>query len=366
MSNSIEQIKVKVEDGLPYIDGRLCSFETIEIRSEIEGLAELNEEFILPNKYTYEITKINGFAKIVKRKNDEPSVATGIRELKEELRSTLAGFLTHKVAPDVKQELRKRYDELTKELERKSTTGDASSNGAGNKMYETPTGALISANDYQYLSDAQKNQCKPYLPPPINIDINSWITNKGETKEPVLLQELIDIRNKLYDSLPTGEVKAWDLIEAIKWHCNDLDNFCEKLKNQSPVEPDKLQDDDEEDDLYDAVRHLRNDNNLAKEILNDISSANGWEDFSRLLLSYNQNKIAQIIVEKIILTAMKEYRYARKENTFSDLEKLTDEIQGIMYKYSTDESDEGKWIESKHYYLVAGRIAQLLKNTKNK
>lgn len=44
-----------------------------------------------------------------------------------------------------------------------------------------------------------------------------------------LVQELVAIRNKLYDELPTGKIKAWDLISIIKWHINDLDNFTSKL-----------------------------------------------------------------------------------------------------------------------------------------
>lgn len=48
-------------------------------------------------------------------------------------------------------------------------------------------------------------------------------------KEVELVQELIDLRNKLYDELPSGEIKAWDLIQVIKWHVNDLDNYTTKL-----------------------------------------------------------------------------------------------------------------------------------------
>ena len=59
-------ITVKVINGLPRIDGRLCSYETKKIRSKIQEFAEVNEEFILPKKYTYVITELNGFAKIIK------------------------------------------------------------------------------------------------------------------------------------------------------------------------------------------------------------------------------------------------------------------------------------------------------------
>jgi hypothetical protein len=59
-------IKVEVKNGLPYIEGRLCSYETNKIRSKIQEFAEVNKEFALPNKYTFVVTEVNGFAKIIK------------------------------------------------------------------------------------------------------------------------------------------------------------------------------------------------------------------------------------------------------------------------------------------------------------
>lgn len=67
----MDAIKVIVKDGLPHIDGRLCSYETKKIRSKIQEFAEVNNEFILPKKYTYVITELNGFAKIVKKPVDD-------------------------------------------------------------------------------------------------------------------------------------------------------------------------------------------------------------------------------------------------------------------------------------------------------
>lgn len=43
------------------------------------------------------------------------------------------------------------------------------------------------------------------------------------------LKELIDIRNKLYDALPDGNIDAFELIQIIKWHINDIDNFCSRI-----------------------------------------------------------------------------------------------------------------------------------------
>ena len=60
-------IKVEVKNGSPYIDGRLCSYETSEIRSMILEFAEVNDVFILPNKYDFVVTELNGFAKIINK-----------------------------------------------------------------------------------------------------------------------------------------------------------------------------------------------------------------------------------------------------------------------------------------------------------
>lgn len=59
-------MKVEVKNGRPYINGMMCSFETKKIRTVIMDFAEVNEEFLLPKKYTYVVTKLNGFAKIIK------------------------------------------------------------------------------------------------------------------------------------------------------------------------------------------------------------------------------------------------------------------------------------------------------------
>lgn len=58
--------KVTVINGLPHIDGRLCTYETKQIRSKIQEFSEVNKEFNLPKKYTYIITEQNGFSKIIK------------------------------------------------------------------------------------------------------------------------------------------------------------------------------------------------------------------------------------------------------------------------------------------------------------
>ena len=61
-------IVVKDKNGRPSIDGRNCSYQSKKIRSLIEMLFEVNKEFVLPKKYTYVVTELNGFAKIIKLK----------------------------------------------------------------------------------------------------------------------------------------------------------------------------------------------------------------------------------------------------------------------------------------------------------
>lgn len=64
-------IKKHSRQNVPAINDIVCTYETKKIRAEIQDMFEVNKEFNLPNKYTYEI-KPSGFsghvAKIVKRK----------------------------------------------------------------------------------------------------------------------------------------------------------------------------------------------------------------------------------------------------------------------------------------------------------
>lgn len=49
-----------------------------------------------------------------------------------------------------------------------------------------------------------------------------------------VLKILTEIRNRLYDSLPTGEMDAnssWELLQSIKRHLNDLDNLCNSVSS---------------------------------------------------------------------------------------------------------------------------------------
>lgn len=60
------KIKVIEKNGIATIDGMECTFQTKEIRDEIEDLLEVNEVFNLPKKYTYQVTKSNLLGKVAK------------------------------------------------------------------------------------------------------------------------------------------------------------------------------------------------------------------------------------------------------------------------------------------------------------
>lgn len=98
-------ITVKVKNGFPHIGDRLCSYETAKIRSMIQEFAEVNSEFILPIKYSFVVTELNGFAKIIKTKS----------KLKKESISDLKSKL--KKLQDFKDYVHKRLDEAGVEKE---------------------------------------------------------------------------------------------------------------------------------------------------------------------------------------------------------------------------------------------------------
>lgn len=82
---------------------------------------------------------------------------------------------------------------------------------------------IISAME-EYKTQSQQ----PTSPASINVEPVIW------------LKELVDIRNKLYNDLPVGELpetKVWDLIQMIKWHINDLDNFASRVEKYNQAQP---------------------------------------------------------------------------------------------------------------------------------
>ena len=49
-----------------------------------------------------------------------------------------------------------------------------------------------------------------------------------------LNQKLTDIRNELYDYLPTGDLSNWDALNLISNHLGKLDNFIDSELNIKP------------------------------------------------------------------------------------------------------------------------------------
>jgi len=47
--------------------------------------------------------------------------------------------------------------------------------------------------------------------------------------------KLIDIRDHLYDKLPTGNVDAWQLLEIIKNHLKELDEYIDNFDREEPA-----------------------------------------------------------------------------------------------------------------------------------
>lgn len=45
-------------------------------------------------------------------------------------------------------------------------------------------------------------------------------------------EEILEIRNKLYDSLPKGQIDAFELIRLISGHVKRLDKFIDEYSNQ--------------------------------------------------------------------------------------------------------------------------------------
>lgn len=44
--------------------------------------------------------------------------------------------------------------------------------------------------------------------------------------------ELTEIRNRLYDRMPSGDISAWELLQVVKLHLNELDEFIDKMDTQ--------------------------------------------------------------------------------------------------------------------------------------
>ena len=49
-----------------------------------------------------------------------------------------------------------------------------------------------------------------------------------EQQKAELIEELSDERDKLYNNLPSGDIKAWDLLIVIKIHISNIDELLRK------------------------------------------------------------------------------------------------------------------------------------------
>jgi hypothetical protein len=47
----VRSIKVEDKGGQPSINGKICTYDTREVRNEIEALFDINNSFYLPTKY---------------------------------------------------------------------------------------------------------------------------------------------------------------------------------------------------------------------------------------------------------------------------------------------------------------------------
>ena len=59
-------IKLSDKNGFMSINGITCTFQTKEIRSEIEGMFDVNKNFNLPKKYTYQIMPSEFWGQVAK------------------------------------------------------------------------------------------------------------------------------------------------------------------------------------------------------------------------------------------------------------------------------------------------------------
>lgn len=72
----MEKTIVKRIKNRTTIEGRICSYDSDQIREEILAFSKANSKFNLPHKYTWVITPINGFAKIIEREMPKPELST--------------------------------------------------------------------------------------------------------------------------------------------------------------------------------------------------------------------------------------------------------------------------------------------------
>lgn len=93
----MENILVEVIDGFTTIDGKICSYDTEEIRGEILSYSQVNKSFNLPRKYHYVVTPVNGFAKIIRKAKPDKELSA---EEKAKLGSDAIDYMIKLLPPD--------------------------------------------------------------------------------------------------------------------------------------------------------------------------------------------------------------------------------------------------------------------------
>jgi len=100
----------------------------------------------------------------------------------------------------------------------------------------------------------------------------------------------------------------------------------------------------------------------------------GWKyepEFLRLLAEKvngieNGDGLGMEEVEAVLIAVNYPSTPPLEEKTDSGVskEEMTETIAGILYANKSDEGDEGSWINSEHFYEVAGKIASQFKAEK--
>ena len=52
-----------------------------------------------------------------------------------------------------------------------------------------------------------------------------------------MVTKLVDIRNHLYNMLPTGHVEAWQFVEIIEKHLKELDDYIDNFDKEESTYP---------------------------------------------------------------------------------------------------------------------------------
>jgi hypothetical protein len=103
------------------------------------------------------------------------------------------------------------------------------------------SGELFHSRGFNHATDCKKIIATTDITLGINLldrnKIESLLSNDIITKKYTHLN-ILEIRNKLVDLLPTGDVTAWDLISSISNYTNWLDEYIDNINNTWEAEVD--------------------------------------------------------------------------------------------------------------------------------